>query len=169
MKKAKSDLITSVILAILCVIYFALSFQIRQIGLISITSAFIPQICAICLFLLSVAMFVRSMNLIRSGQALGGEQSQQEKADGRAKILAAVVAFVLLAIGILLMDHVGFVVGMAFYLMTSFISLSKFYKKNWIVFAVMAVGVPVVVYLLFTRGFNLRLPAGIFDIGGGIL
>ena len=170
MKRAKTDLISGGILIVISVVYFILSFQIKQIGLIAISSAFIPRIAAVCTFLLSVAMVVRSVRFLQGHKAEGGEQQSQEQTDkNRLQMKAAIAAFVVLGIGILLMEHVGFVFGMAVYLFLSVLLMSKYEKKSWVIFIILSVAIPVIIYLVFNRGFSLRLPAGIFDIGGGIL
>lgn len=172
MQKAKRDQVTSIVLAVICVVYYILSYQIRQTALISLTSAFIPRLSAICLFALSVVMFIRSMRTIAAEKCLAHtqtEEERQQRSDSRAKLIAALVAFAILAASILLMEFAGFVYGMVFYLVASFYCFSKYEKKNWLLFVILAIVVPVVIYLAFTRAFNLRLPNGIFDIGGGIL
>jgi len=171
-QKLKKDMITGSILAVFSVVYYFLSLDIRQTKLISISSAFIPQLCAICIFLLSVNLIIRGLHasVTSRGQKYKVTENEQiQREENRSRIIAAVKAFVVLTVGILTMGIVGFVYGMVFYLFVSFILFSKFEKKNWKAFAILAIVVPIFIYLVFTKVFYLRIPAGIFGIGGGIL
>ena len=170
--KWKGNLITGIITIVLFLVYFSQTFSIRQTTLIKVTSTFIPRLCAgagIFLGIVIVAFALRDRQAEAKMRKANEEKIEEEYRDQRAKTKAVIFAFIILLVGIFLIEFVGFVWGSAFYLMASFLLCSQHMKRNWAMFSFLTVVTPILIYITFAKGFNLRLPEGFLGLLGGVL
>ena len=167
--KWKTDLITGLVTILVFVVYYTQTFSIRQTTLVKLSSTFIPRLCAVAAIGLSLVIVLTALRDRKSASPTKEESPALDESGGAAKTIAAVVSFVLLFLSILLIEHAGFVWGSAFYLLSFFLLCSRHIKRNWLVYAVLTVAVPVLCYVAFAQGFHLRLPAGFLGLLGGIL
>lgn len=178
MKSWKKDIITGAVTIVLFLVYYSQTFSIRQTTLIKLTSTFIPRMCVVFGVLLGAIIVLKAIGRWREEKAAAAaaaaegavvEQTTESKQGGSAKVVAAILSFVLLFLGILIMKTVGFFYGGAFYLMGFFLLCSRHLKRNWPLYVILAIVVPVLIYMAFAWGFHLRLPAGALGLLGGIL
>ena len=170
--KWKGNLITGIVTIILFLFYFSQTFSIRQTALIKLTSTFIPRLCAGAGIFFGIVIIVFALRDRRAEAEMGRpnvEKTQEERRNQRAKTTAVISAFIILFAGIFLIEFVGFVWGSAFYLMASFLLCSRHIKRNWPMFFSLTVVTPVLIYIAFAKGFNLRLPEGFLGLLGGVL
>lgn len=167
--KWKSDFITGIVVIISFLIYYWQTFSIRQTALVKLSSTFIPRLCAAAGILFGLIIVFYALRDRKAESITAGNVDEAAQADAKAKTLAAILSFVILFIAIFFIEHVGFVWGAAFYLMATFLQCSKYLKKNWPLFVVMAIVPSVLIYMAFGWGFHLRLPAGFLGLLGGIL
>lgn len=172
MKSWKKDMITGIVTIGVFLLYYSQTFSIRQTTLIKLTSTFIPRLCVVFGILLGAIILFKAIGRWRAEKAAvaAGEATPEAEAPkDHAKLIAALISFVLLFLGILIMETLGFFYGGAFYLMGFFLLCSRHLKRNWPLYIVLAVVAPVLIYMAFSWGFHLRLPEGVFGILGGIL
>jgi len=171
-RKAKKDLIAAVILITFSIVYFVQTFNIRQTSLISISSATIPRVCALLLIIVSLALLIESgLYMLQSKKPNKRGQKtidEEEKRISQKKGCMVICSFMILFFGILLTEKIGFTYGMFVYLLGTLILMNHHTPRKWIL-VMIAVIVPLSIFVLFTRAFYLRLPPGFLDIGGGIL
>ena len=170
--KWKDNLITGIVTIILFLVYFSQTFSIRQTTLIKLTSTFIPRLCAgagIFLGIVIIALALRDRQADAKMGKVNEGKNEEERKNQRAKTKAVIFAFIILLVGIFLIEFIGFVWGSAFYLMASFILCSQHMKRNWAVFFFLTVVTPILIYITFAKGFNLRLPEGFLGLLGGVL
>lgn len=176
MKSWKKDIITGAVTIVFFLIYYSQTFSIRQTTLIKLTSTFVPRLCVVFGVVLGAIILLKAIGLWREEKAAaaaaaaeGAAAEQSAETKNNAKTVAAILSFVLLFLGILIMKTVGFFYGGAFYLMGFFLLCSRHLKRNWPLYTVLAVVVPALIYLAFAMGFHLRLPEGALGLLGGIL
>jgi cobalamin synthase len=162
--KAKKDIAMGIALFGVSIVYILQTFSIRQTALIKITSAAIPRVCAVVLCALSIVLTIQGVRAYRKNRT--DSRTVEERKNDRMQVAAVVIALTILAIGIFLMEYAGFCVGMAVYLFFAFFTLSKYEKKNYPLFVALSLLIPVVIFLIFTKGFGLSLPVGVLGIGG---
>ena len=170
--KWKGNLITGIVTIILFLVYFSQTFSIRQTALIKLTSTFIPRLCAGTGIFFGIVIIVFALRDRRAEVKTGKEnvkKTEEERRNQIAKTKAAILAFIILLVGIFLIEFIGFVWGSAFYLMASFLLCSRHIKRNWPMFFSLTVVTPVLIYIAFAKGFNLRLPEGFLGLLGGVL
>ncbi len=113
---------------------------------------FMPKLCSSIWMVLSILILVFGL---RTPDA-GGKDS--------VSIKGLISTLVLLFVYILLLKPIGFVITSIVYMfvqMMLFVPAEYRNKKNYIIFAVVSVVLPVAVNLLFANVFSLILPTGI--------
>ncbi len=163
-KHINADIVSGIVFALLGIWFFVDSGNIRQTSLIKFSSAVIPQFAAACLVVLAVLLIAQG---VLKMQHYHGDEKRD--ATLQTRLQGVGLSFALLLLGIALMQVAGFTVGMGIYLILSFLTMDRYAKKNIPVYILVAVAVPIIIFLLFTHVFNLQLPQGVFGIGGGLL
>lgn len=176
MKSWKKDIITGAVTIVLFLVYYSQTFSIRQTTLIKLTSTFIPRLCVVFGVLLGAIIVLKAIVRWRdekaeaaAAAAEGAVVKQSAEPKDHAKMIAAIISFVLLFLSILIMETVGFFYGGVFYLMGFFLLCSRHLKRNWPLYVILAIVAPVLIYMAFAWGFHLRLPSGALGLLGGIL
>lgn len=114
---------------------------------------FMPKLCS------SIWLLVSGLLLVFSLRA-PDEKEKANTAGMRGFLITAALLFAY----ILLLKPVGFVITSAVYMFTQmmlFVPKEYRSKKNYIIFAVIAIALPIGVNALFANVFSLILPAGI--------
>lgn len=136
---------------------FVISGDIQDFTNSNIDAAFLPRIAAGLLLVLGLVT-------ILSGRRMSTEEvseltvEQQQAPSGLPYVLASIG---LLLLYVALLDDVGFVICSIVYVFVQVILLTKQETKRWIVFSVVSLVVPVVIYLLFVNVFEVMVPAGL--------
>lgn len=116
-----------------------------------------PYLIGVCLLFCAVGLFVEA--LLDKGTVEVSSKAGQPHT--RRYVGAGVMIWTLAYF--LAFDPIGFVLSTAIFL---FGLTSVFHRGNWIVNAVVSIAFPSASYLLFTRYFEVQLPAG--DIFAGL-
>ncbi|MDR3201491.1 MAG: tripartite tricarboxylate transporter TctB family protein [Spirochaetales bacterium] len=161
MQIKQKDLLAGIILMIVSVIYFMMSFQIRLTNIDRrVGSRLFPQICGILMFVLSGTLIVKSALGGKKNAAASAREEPREKKSYRSSLMV----FGSFALYILIMDAVGFSLATAAYLFSQMIVLRKTScgKRRILLYALMAICATAAIYFLFNNVFYLVLPRGMF-------
>lgn len=156
MFKRDQDFIGGVGILILCAVFFAATFQIRD-SVSNLGAAFFPRLILGILAFLAVLLLVQGF---RRKHEVESENSHSQEKEGNKRLLFTIIVifFYVVALSIL-----GFTISTALYLAAQFIILDEKQvwtkKKSALAGTIIAVGV----YLTFTFVFQVQLPAGILN------
>ncbi|PKL24613.1 MAG: tripartite tricarboxylate transporter TctB family protein [Spirochaetae bacterium HGW-Spirochaetae-3] len=145
------DIICAVLFIAFGVFMFVVSTGIDPIVANDVGSGFVPRIIAGAIVALAVVLLVLSV--------LKKRVARTEKADEDLK--GGVFTVLALAAYVFLFDRLGFLVSTALYLFVQMTILSNRENRKFKLFAVLALVVPALIYLIFTNLFDMALPAGI--------
>lgn len=162
MTKKKEDLIIGCVLVIFSLIYFIASFGITKVDMGTLDSSVMPRVYACILFLLSLILILTSIKKTGKEEITIKTRSDKEIAEEKDKSLSIVKAVILLGVSIFLLGVIGFIPAMSIYMFVSFCFNTKKEERKYPFFAILSIVTAVVVYFIFTRGFQLLLPNGIF-------
>lgn len=142
--------------------YFAMAFDIKQFNDGFLSSDFMPKFYGVILMVLSALQVIFGVVQLKKS-AEPGEESGPDVTFGQ--ILSSVaMTFVLLIGYVALLKPVGFFIMSSVFIFLMVLMLSPKEErtgKRSAAVAVIAVAFSAAVYLIFTRGFALTLPAGI--------
>lgn len=151
--KKLSEIVISLILVVAGVILLIAAFQIEAGTTMGQGGDFMPKVCAFTWLTVSVLLLLSNFQM---------EDDGVRAITMKLKNWAATL--VLLFLYILLLDKLGFVVSSVLYMfiqMCLFVPAEFRSKKNYILFAVISLVLPVAVNLLFVNAFSLILPTGV--------
>lgn len=165
----KKDCITGIVTIALFLLYYSQTFSIRQTTLIKLTSTFIPRLCVVLGVAFGAIILFKALVARKLEKASETVAAPEKTQADREAAISVWISFALLFLAIYIMKSIGFFYGGAFYLMGFFILCSRHIKRNWVLYVILAVVAPALIYLAFARGFRLRLSPGILGLLGGIL
>ena len=154
------DVITGIVSLVLFLLFFGFSFtiEVKTVGG-SISSRTIPQFVSSCVIIVSLILILKNLFPYLKAQKSG---EQQEPVYTDRKRWGQLAISVVLMVGyILLMRTFGFMLTSAVYLFLQMLAiLENRSKKRVILIAIIAVLVPVILYIPFRYGFQLMIPVG---------
>lgn len=154
------DVITGIVSLVLFLLFFGFSFtiEVKTVGG-SISSRTIPQFVSSCGIIVSLILILKNLFPHLKAQKSG---EQQEPVYTDRKRWGQLAISVVLMVGyILLMRTFGFMLTSAVYLFLQMLAiLENRSKKRVILIAIIAVLVPVILYIPFRYGFQLMIPVG---------
>ena len=154
------DVITGIVSLVLFLLFFGFSFtiEVKTVGG-SISSRTIPQFVSSCGIIVSFILILKNLFPYLKAQKSG---EQQEPVYTDRKRWGQLAISVVLMVGyILLMRTFGFMLTSAVYLFLQMLAiLENRSKKRVILIAIIAVLVPVILYIPFRYGFQLMIPVG---------
>lgn len=154
------DVITGIVSLVLFLLFFGFSFaiEVKTVGG-SVSSRTIPQFVSSCGIIVSLILILKNLFPYLKAKKSG---EQQELAYTDRKRWVQLAISVALMVGyILLMRTFGFMLTSAVYLFLQMLAiLEDRSKKRVILIAVIAVLVPVILYIPFRYGFQLMIPVG---------
>ena len=134
------------------------SFSIKRLVVSRIGSAFVPQLAASLLGILSIILIAQSVASKSKAVPSASQKVKPEaSAESRKRVL---LTFLLILLYLALLESVGFLITTAFYLFFQILVLSR-KKPNLPLYGLIAVFTSLIVYYLFVKVFILFLPAGI--------
>lgn len=149
----KENLIIFLILAILSIAMIYSAYQIPAGSSLGQGADFMPKIVG---YLLSAC----AIGFLYQGLKAPKEDTKAEKFDF-VPLIRFGIALGLLVVYVLLLKTVGFVIMTALYIFAQSLFMVPPEKRNILISAILAVVSSVAIYLVFTRGLSLLLPAGI--------
>lgn len=154
------DVITGIVSLVLFLLFFGFSFtiEVKTVG-DSISSRTIPQFVSSCGIIVSLILILKNLFPYLKAQKSG---EQQEPVYTDRKRWGQLAISVVPMVGyILLMRTFGFMLTSAVYLFLQMLAiLENRSKKRVILIAIIAVLVPVILYIPFRYGFQLMIPVG---------
>ena len=154
------DVITGIVSLVLFLLFFGFSFtiEVKTVGG-SISSRTIPQFVSSCGIIVSLILILKNLFPYLKAQKSG---EQQEPVYTDRKRWGQLAISVVLMVGyILLMRTFGFMLTSDVYLFLQMLAiLENRSKKRVILIAIIAVLVPVILYIPFRYGFQLMIPVG---------
>lgn len=153
MRKRTSTILAGAVLLVLAGLLFFQASQIQQRMPIGVDSGFFPEIAAVALGLLAAIILFQgfgTMPVIRLERVAPA---------GRKAVAISLALIIAFGVG---MATLGFLPATFLYLMAQFYVLSPLDQRRPVLFAVISLSAAVVIFFIFTRGFNLNLPSGIW-------
>lgn len=136
------------------------SLSIKHLVVARIGSAFVPQLAASLLGLLSIILIIQSVLHAPEGPSKVETFTEQEAEAASKRKKRVRLTFVLILVYLILLEPVGFLITSSLYLFFQFWVLSR-RKPNLPLFGIIAVSGSIIIYYLFVKVFALFLPAGI--------
>lgn len=157
------DIISGAFLAVLSVILYISTFSIKKLVDMNIGSDFMPKLCAILLFFLSLGVIYKGFLKLKT--FVPEEVSDEEKAKKIKSIKSVSLSIFLILLYASFLQSIGFLITTTLYLFVNFILLfpedKKITSKDLVLFCIIAVASSAIVYFGFVKGFQLMLPSGI--------
>ena len=150
--KKLADTVIHILLVVFGIIFLISSQRSERGAVLGQGGDFVPKVCSIAWLLISVLLLIFGLR---------EDEGEQEKPIQMKTYLATLF---LLLLYVAALEVIGFVLCSVAYIFIQimlFAPKEKRDKKNMILFAVIAVVVPVAVNLLFVNVFALILPTGI--------
>lgn len=157
MRKARQDFFSGLFFLAFGIYMYVYSFNIPNPIKIGVGAGFLPRLIGAVFVILSIILIVSTK--IKMQKMLDSEDEQDTKNEINKK--SVVLSIGALLIYVLLLKLVGFIIMSTLYLFFAFNLLSPKEERNLLLFAIISVVIPVSVYLLFVKGFDLILPSGI--------
>lgn len=154
------DVITGIVSLVLFLLFFGFSFaiEVKTVGG-SVSSRTIPQFVSSCGIIVSLILILK--NLFPYLKAKKSSEQQELAYTDRKRWVQLAISVALMVGYILLMRTFGFMLTSAVYLFLQMLAiLEDRSKKRVILIAVIAVLVPVILYIPFRYGFQLMIPVG---------
>jgi len=118
-----------------------------------------PTLLGVLLAILSVVCIIQG---VRKLSAADGTEETAKKKD-KGDIMAVVFTFAVIIGYILVMPTLGFILSTVLYLFLQMIILSPPAKRNYLLFAIIAVVFTALVFVAFRIGLQQLLPRGIIE------
>ena len=155
MLKLGKDTFSAIILGAFAVFLHLNAQGITSRFKMGVDSGFFPEIISGILFVLALAIAVQS--LLAADDAKAGTDKKQAGFSPRAMGTIAALAGAILAMPIL-----GFILTATLFLFLQIILLTQKGNLKYGTSLVLSIIISCVVFLTFTKGFNLILPTGVF-------
>ncbi|MGE4284728.1 MAG: tripartite tricarboxylate transporter TctB family protein [Clostridia bacterium] len=157
MIKRYGDILSGAFMLLIAAAMFISSFSIKVLTVSKIGAAFVPQLIAGVLAILSILVII---NGYRSLQLAKANSEEMEK-DEPIRTEAVVGTIIVLLAYVVLLEKIGFIITTALYLFAQFFILADKSQRKIPLFAGLAIIISVGVYYLFVNVFQLMLPPGI--------
>lgn len=150
------ELVVGFVIIMVAVAYLIGSLSIRRTDIVSLGAEFMPEIYGYFLLFLGICQAGSGIMQVRKGARK--EHTEDESKDLRNVVLT----FILIIVYLLAMIPVGFILSsIAFLLGLTFLLTPVSKKKNYIVYGIFSVVIPIAAWSLFYLVMNINLPMGI--------
>lgn len=154
MTNKQRDLLTSVIFFAFGAFMLSCAVGIRKTIASDVGSGYVPIFIAICLMVVSAGKCILTLT-----RKLATDK-MKEKSD--EDLLGGIGTIGLMLVYMIIFEPVGFVISSALYLFAQILWLSDHTNRKPVLFAAIAIVIPVVIDLLFTYVIHMPLPRGVF-------
>ena len=151
--KKYGDLICGAVCACIAILVFVMSVQIGLRENATVGADFLPKIVSVILLVFSLILMANGWKKSRTYE--GGAQAYPLNVTGVLIMGAALIAYAYL------LKPVGFIITSVVFLCLAFVLMSKKEETSYVKFAIISVVAVVLIYLIFTRVFSIRLPRGL--------
>lgn len=153
MTNKQRDILCSIIFAILGAGMLYLSFGIKHRIPSDVGSAYVPKFIAICILVVAIAKLILSLR--------DNSPSSQKKEGADNDLFGGIGTVVLMFAYMLALEPVGFILSSMIYLFLQILLMSNKDNRKPVLFALIAVVLPVAVSALFYYVIKMPLPKGI--------
>ncbi len=136
------------------------SFSIKHLVVARIGSAFVPQLAATLLALLSITLILQAIFQAPASTSRQGKLTEQDAEAASKRKKRVRLTFLLILFYLVLLEPVGFLITTTLYLFFQFWVLSR-RQPNLPLYGIIAISTSIIIYYLFVKVFVLFLPAGI--------
>lgn len=154
MANRRRDILCALLFLAFGIFMFSNSLGIRPMIDKEVGSGYVPKALSLVMIVLSGLMLVLTV--------LNKKVGATEKTDEDVK--SGVLTILALAAYVALFQVLGFLVTTAFYLFFQITILSTRQNRNLLLFAVISVLAPVIIYGIFTTLFQMPFPSGILGL-----
>jgi len=138
--------------------YLIMTLTIPRRGTIDAT--FVPFLLSGSIYILGIIQTVSS--LPKQKKQSVSKTEQKDSSTQKVDTATVIKTIILIVIYIALLDKIGFVIMSAVYLFAQFIVLTPVSKKrNYLLYAIVAISSSVIIYVIFRYVFDLMLPGGL--------
>jgi putative tricarboxylic transport membrane protein len=163
MLKKYGDLFSGIFLFVFSIVLFIGSYSVKQLAISSIGSGFVPQVVAVLLLLVSLAIIRHGIIAVRATAPLAKAKKEQcaPETEEKANMTGVLCTIGLLAAYIATVTTVGFLISTALYLFFQMTVLATKQQRKFPLFIIISIVTSVTVYYTFVKVFHLMLPSGI--------
>lgn len=162
MTQKYSDVFSGIILLMIAVGMFVMTYSFEALTVSKVGPDFMPKIIALLIAVTSIFMIVSAFSKMKRESVKDTQIVDKEMDSTEEKSYKAVIISVLLMVGYLvLMPYVGFLVMTAIYLFLQMLLLSDKSDKKIVLFLAISIVSSVVIYFIFRSIFYVMLPSGI--------
>jgi putative tricarboxylic transport membrane protein len=163
MLKKYGDLISGSFLLILSVAMFIASFYVKRLTISSIGSGFVPQVVAVLLAIVSIAIIRHGIIAVRNNPKAEKKKSaiKKDSKEEKLNVTGVLITLVLIVIYIATLASVGFLITTAMYLFLQITALATKEQRKIPLFIIISILTSTSVYFIFIKVFHLMLPSGI--------
>lgn len=153
--KKYGDLVLGIVFAVFAIAMYVGADALPPNLLGGVGSDFVPKIIAIGILILVVFQLKAGITTLKNYKPDAAE-ADEDKPEYRRVVatIAVLTAYVFL------MSTVGFMISSAVYLFLQILILTPKGRKNYILFAVIAIVASAAIYFIFKNCLNVMLPAG---------
>ena len=155
------DFILGILLLTLGIAYTVMAQQIKQgnkliqrnVGNYA-HARIVPTLLGILLIILSVIL------IIQGARKMKQEDNEPGKQMSKVDMISIVLTFAAMILYIIILPELGFMLSTMIYLFVQFIILAPQNKRNYLVFAIVAVVFTIIAFVAFRIGLTQMLPRG---------
>lgn len=155
---------TGVGVLLLAIVLYAASFDIKEFITTRVGASFLPRLTAALFAILGGLLVLGSFRCASPVESVSERKDQKEFA-AEEKVFgglpAVFLSIILMCIYVGLMDSVGFILTSIGYIFLQILVLKKDVKPKYLLFILVSVIFPIIVYFLFVKVFKVMIPAGI--------
>ncbi|WP_277679453.1 tripartite tricarboxylate transporter TctB family protein [Gracilibacillus dipsosauri] len=155
------DLFSGLFLLTLSVVMYISTFSFRQLTASKIGSAFVPQIVAIGLFILSLILTINAFVQWKKEKQTREETVEKKDSIEKPSYSLVIISLILMGVYLFTMPTIGFLISTAVYLFIQIYLIAPSDKRNPIPFAIVSIVTSTIIYFVFKNVFYLMLPSGI--------
>lgn len=155
-QKKESLVIALLLLALSAALFFSAT-QIPVSGALGAGADFLPKVGSVLLFCCACSFLVQFFRAPKEGDR------EEKKAPDRVPVIRFFLALGLLVLYVAGLQRIGFIPMTVFYVFCQSLLMVPKEKRSWLVSAVLAVAVALLVNAIFAFVLKLRLPAGLLS------
>lgn len=153
MNNKQKDVISSIVFLLFGIGLYIASLSVTSIIKNDVGPAFMPKIVAAAIMILAVTKLIFALKNNREGYVTKKEDDEDKK--------GGMLTIVALLLYVILFDVLGFILSTVLYLFAQFMILSNNGNRKGVLFGILAIIVPLIIYFMFVYGFDLILPSGV--------
>lgn len=164
LEKAKNDIIMGAFCVLFGIAAFAGTFTFKlSAKSTTLSAAFVPRILACGMILLAAVVLVRGVLAYRRvpAEVIAEANRPEKRAEAREVTLRYIKIMAILLTSAIIYRYLGFILTMMFMEFSLFVVIEKKERRNYKLYAILAVTVPIVLFFVFYYGFSTLLPLGV--------